>query len=153
MEKIMKNSTNLRIEIPSDNEGYILLKCPQCNEHFMITSDDIEDNIWCPSCGIISDAYFTDEVEELINNKIENFGMDILNEISKGMEKSFKRNKNIKFKKNKYNNRKEEFNVGTPVGSYTKICLKCCNKDIKINPLLSHTVFYCPFCGGLIDTN
>ncbi|MGX8797651.1 hypothetical protein ACR6HW_16565 [Fusibacter sp. JL298sf-3] len=65
----MDNEFTIKISIPTDDYGYILLKCSHCGTFFKSTPDDIEDDrvleIYCPSCGLISDNYLTEEVVEL----------------------------------------------------------------------------------------
>ena len=54
----MPDTMSFQISIPSDNDGYILLRCEHCGTFFKVPASDIEDdrllNIYCPSCGLIS---------------------------------------------------------------------------------------------------
>ena len=49
----MKTQT-ITISIPADDEGYVLMKCPQCGELFRLKASDIHDDgvmdIHCPAC-------------------------------------------------------------------------------------------------------
>ena len=51
-----------KIEIPADDDGYVLFKCPLCGEFFKVlvsdyTNDDVIE-INCPSCGLKSEGLF-----------------------------------------------------------------------------------------------
>ncbi|WP_274542238.1 hypothetical protein [Clostridium tetani] len=39
----MSSYIKMKIPIHSDDEGYVLLKCPTCGEFFMLTVEDIEN--------------------------------------------------------------------------------------------------------------
>lgn len=57
------------VSIPADDQGFVLMQCPLCGEFFKIKPGDYhaEDviEIWCPSCGLKAENYFTDDVIEL----------------------------------------------------------------------------------------
>ncbi|HEM5253589.1 TPA: TFIIB-type zinc ribbon-containing protein, partial [Streptococcus suis] len=52
----MSSDKIFEIPIPSDNDGFIVLKCPICSEKFMIQVQDVNDDslidVWCPKCGL-----------------------------------------------------------------------------------------------------
>lgn len=62
----MADDLSFTVEIPCDDEGYVLLQCPQCSELFKLKPSDYESDdvaeICCPACGIASDNYITDDV-------------------------------------------------------------------------------------------
>ena len=72
----MNSEFQFGISIPTDDEGYVLLKCEHCGTFFKGTPSDIQDdgvlNIFCPSCGLISESYITDDVLELAKNMTKN---------------------------------------------------------------------------------
>ena len=59
----MSDEINMTISIPTDNDGYVLLQCEHCGTYFKGTPSDLKDdgvfNIFCPSCGLISENYVT----------------------------------------------------------------------------------------------
>ena len=65
----MSDEINMTISIPTDDDGYVLLQCEHCGTYFKATPSDLEDDgvlhIFCPSCGLISENYFTEDVLEL----------------------------------------------------------------------------------------
>lgn len=71
---------SLKLSIPTDDDGFVLLRCPKCGEFFKLPPSDIESDdvleIHCPQCGLISENYFTDDVIELAQNKVLNHVMD-----------------------------------------------------------------------------
>lgn len=62
----MSGTEVFTISIPTDEDGQILLNCPVCNDFFKVDSTAFEDDgvfeIHCPSCGVVSDNYITDDV-------------------------------------------------------------------------------------------
>lgn len=40
----MTDDIHMEISIPADNDGYILLQCPNCGTFFKATPSDIEDD-------------------------------------------------------------------------------------------------------------
>ena len=78
----MSDTVTFEISIPSDNDGYVLLQCENCGEYFKCTPQDVESdeilNIYCPSCGLISESYFTEDVIQLANAMITNYIQDTL---------------------------------------------------------------------------
>ena len=79
----MSDEINMTISIPTDDDGYVLLQCEHCGTYFKGMPSDLKDddvlNIFCPSCGLISENYVTDDVLELapIRSGIE--AMEICN--------------------------------------------------------------------------
>lgn len=65
------------ISIPTDEEGYVLLKCSLCGELFKLKPSDFKDDsifeVYCPACGLVSDSYVTDDVIELGMAMAENY--------------------------------------------------------------------------------
>lgn len=59
----MSSDKIFEIPIPSDNDGFVVLKCPICSEKFMIQVQDVNDDslidVWCPKCGLKSDNYLS----------------------------------------------------------------------------------------------
>jgi|BioPla2DNA2_1021312.scaffolds.fasta_scaffold05072_6 DNA-directed RNA polymerase subunit RPC12/RpoP len=153
----MPEKVKFEISIPSDSEGFVLLKCPSCSEEFMLSVEDIEDDsfidIWCPGCGILHNSYMTDDVAELAERMIENYVAETLNNFDKELNKIFKNNKNIKLKPGKKVKKKQEFPIGRKIGDFVIIKYRCCDEEAKILNIRKFVGGYCPFCGGLTDGN
>lgn len=138
------------MSIPSDNESFILLKCYYCGNYFKLQPKDINDegilNIYCPSCGLVSDEYLTDDVLDLVNAKI-------YNEIANTIEKSFEqinsqlKGRTVALKLNAEPKYKYENQLWTGIDALEITTFSCCKKIAKIKPLLKFTGCYCPFCG------
>lgn len=153
----MGDYINIEIPIPADSEGYVLLKCPICAELFKLMVSDIEDdsqlNIWCPSCGLISESYLTEDIIELGERLIENYATDMLNDFSKDIEKMFKNNSFIKVKTSQ-NFKKEAIDpIAMKIENLEKRTFACCHRSAKISPSLKFEGCYCPFCGEVTDGN
>ena len=92
----LSDTVNFEITIPSDNDGYILLQCEHCGEFFKCIAMDIEDdsilNIYCPSCGLISENYLTEDVVELAMTKSENYATNMIYNAFKNLEFKNKQN-------------------------------------------------------------
>ncbi len=88
----MSNKETIEISIPADNDGFVLLQCSHCGEFFKLSVSDCEDdnilNVYCPSCGLISDSYITEDVKELALAIAENYAMDELYDAFKNLERS-----------------------------------------------------------------
>lgn len=138
------------ISIPADNDGQILLKCPVCNDFFKVDGsifgDDSVFEIHCPSCGIVSDNYLTDDVIELGLQMVENYANDLLEKEFKKLEKST-RNSMIKFKYKSNYKRHSEQPIMLSVENMTVVEYPCCKRLAKIKPLLRLCGGYCPYCG------
>ena len=78
----MSDKINMTISIPSDDDGYVLLQCEHCGTYFKGIPSDIEDegvlHIFCPSCGLISENYATDDVIELARKMVINAANDMI---------------------------------------------------------------------------
>lgn len=92
----------MSISIPTDDEGYVLLKCEHCGNFFKGTPDDLQDDgvlhVFCPSCGLISDSYITDDILELAIKVATNYANDIIYDAFKDLERHNRKNSMIKFK-------------------------------------------------------
>ena len=92
----MSEEIVFQISIPTDEEGYVLLKCPLCGELFKLHPDDYRDDgvfkIYCPACGLVSDNYVTDDIIELGMIMAENYANDLCMKELKKLEKKTKGN-------------------------------------------------------------
>lgn len=94
----------IKVEIPTDSDGYVLFQCSLCGEYFKLRPSDYEQedviDVWCPSCGLKASNYLTDEVIKLAYTKLQNVVMDSLHDDLKRMEHGNKYD-NICFKAGK----------------------------------------------------
>lgn len=145
---------SLKIEIPSDSDGYILLQCPLCGEFFKLTPEDIEADdileIWCPNCGLKSDNYFTEEVIELSQRIVKNKVEDIMYKKIKELERKT-RGGLISFKAGSKPKPEYEPPIVPCIDELEIQNFKCCNKSAKISPSVKLERGYCPFCGVSYD--
>lgn len=146
----MSDEFSMTISIPTDDDGYILLKCPKCGTYFKETPADLQDDrllyLFCPSCGLTSDSYITDDVLELALAMANNRVMDMIHDELKKMERQT-RNSMIKFKAGKPPKHEHENPIRSGIEAMEVVSFPCCKRTAKIKPLLRMTGCYCPFCG------
>lgn len=146
----MNEDFSFTIEIPSDDEGFVLMQCPQCGELFKLRPSDYEsddvDEVCCPSCGIASDNYFTEDVIELAMAKTKNLAMTLLHDEMKKIEKETK-GKHVSFKAGKKPVSEEEPSLSPSVDVLDTVTCSHCSKESKVSKLLKMSVYVCPFCG------
>lgn len=146
----MSDEIHMEISIPADDEGYVLLKCEHCGNYFKATPADIEDDgvleVFCPSCGLTSESYATEDVLELAEAMVENVAMDMIFDAFKQMEREFKGGA-VTFKAGKRPQRKSENPIHSGIDSLELATFPCCKRTAKVKPLLKMTGCYCPFCG------
>lgn len=149
----MSDLVTLEFSIPSDNEGYVLLQCSYCGSLFKIPSETINDvnflYYYCPSCGLISENYLTDEAIELAMAKTHNYAMSVIHQSFKDLERKTK-SKAVSFKVNSKISPVEERSLITRVDLLTVAYFDCCKKTAKVHPLVRLSSGYCPYC-GVID--
>lgn len=146
----MSDSITFKISIPSDDDGYILLRCEHCGTFFKALASDIEDdgllNLYCPSCGLISEHYLTPEVIELAETIVHNYAADAVYKAFKDLERETK-NSFVQFKAGKRPKHLPENPIKSGIEALEITDFKCCHRTAKIKPLLRMTGCYCPFCG------
>ena len=149
----MNNKKNIKFKIPIDNEGFISLNCPYCNCSFKLEFAIVDKEnviiLYCPNCGLHSSPNnfiplkILKHAETLITNEIKKS----LNDFTDNLEKTFKKNKYISFKKNK------NFNIEIPEPLFETnhklepLELNCCNCKVKVLMTDKLTGIYCPYCG------
>ena len=143
----------INITIPSDDDGYVLLKCPKCGELFKLLASDLENDdvsdIHCPLCGLISENYLTEDVISLAESKAMNRIMDELYSEFKKLERKSKKSF-VQIKTPKLQ-REEESPIRATIDSMEIIEFNCCRKSVKLRNLLIYCGCYCPYCGGKQD--
>lgn len=147
----MSDEIHMTISIPTDDEGYVLLKCEHCGTFFKETPSDIQDdgvlNIYCPSCGLVSDSYITEDVLKLAINMTKNLVNDMIYDAFKDLERHNKKNSMIKIKAGKRPQHESEEPIRSGIEALEICTFSCCHRTAKIKPLLKMTGAYCPFCG------
>lgn len=143
----MSDIINFKISIPTDNEGFLLMKCPICGELFKLKPSDFEDDrifdIHCPACGLVSDNYVTDDVVELAMIMVENYVSELICKELKEMEK---KSKGL-FKVTGKQERQTEEPIKLRIESLQKKMYACCKMEAKTKPILIMSGSYCPYCG------
>ena len=139
-----------KIEIPADDDGYVLFKCPLCGEFFKVlvsdyTSDDVIE-INCPSCGMKSDDYFTEDVILLAGEKGINYMNRVIEKEMKKLERSL-RGSPIKMRITRRIPNREENPIKYGIENLDIFEYLCCNKSAKIKPMYIYCGSYCPYCG------
>lgn len=146
----MSEEFTFQISIPSDEEGFVLLKCPLCGEMFKLQPSDFEDDsvfeIYCPACGLVSDSYITDDVVELGMTMVENYANDLLMKELKKLERQTK-NSMLKFKVTNKLKKKSEKPIMLTIEALERKMYTCCKMEAKIKPILKMSGSYCPYCG------
>ena len=146
----MSDKINMTISIPSDDDGYVLLQCEHCGTYFKGIPSDIEDegvlHIFCPSCGLISENYATDDVIELARKMVINAANDMIYNEFKKLERHSKKGL-ITFRVGKRPKHENEDPIWSSVEAMEICQFPCCKRTAKIKPLLRMTGAYCPFCG------
>lgn len=137
-----------KINLPCDDDGYTLFKCPHCKEKFRLNNNDlIEEDItelFCPICGLSSNLnnFFTNEVINYAKGVASNMAIDIMNKELKKLERNskgfIKVSKPIK-------------RVPLPIlhdndDELVVVNFDCCDKTAKLLLIDKH-VAYCPYCG------
>ena len=147
---IMNEDMTLTIQIPSDDDGYVLLKCPNCGSFFKATASDIQDEgllaLYCPCCGLTSDSYITEDVLTLAITMAKNSAMDMAYDMLKQMERQFHGGL-LSFKAGKPPAHEPESPITSGIEALVITMFSCCKRSAKIKPLLKMTGCYCPFCG------
>lgn len=147
----MSDEIHMTISIPTDDDGYILLKCEHCGTFFKATPSDIEDDgvlhIFCPSCGLTSENYLTEDVIELAMKMTKNLVNDMIYDMFKDLERQTKRNSLVKFKAGKRPQHEAEDPIRSGIEALEITTFPCCGRTAKIKPLLRMTGAYCPLCG------
>lgn len=141
-----------QITVPSDNDGFITLQCPFCNDRFKLTVVDLEREdiieIFCPYCGLRHQhsCFLRDEVIEQAHIIAGNYAKSLINQWAKDLDRSFKSNKNLKFQAGKPLKIEDDKTLFEQEELETTT-LKCCRITVKSRPLNKVIGVYCPCCG------
>ena len=141
----MKTEDNLNFEInvPTDNEGFVLLKCPKCKNLFKLKPSDYQSDsvfsIYCPSCGLISMCHI------LALKKVNNYMNDYLTREFKELEKGSKGSL-LQFKIESDYKKENEQPIMLRTEKLEKKEYICCKMQAKIKSILKMSGSYCPYC-------
>lgn len=146
----MGDDFHMTISIPTDDDGYVLLRCERCSTFFKAMPSDAQDdgvlNIFCPSCGLISDRYITEDVLELATKMAQNQINDMIYDTFKKLEHRSKKSA-VQFKAGKRPHHEPENPIRSGIEAMEICVFPCCSRTAKIKPMLKMTGTYCPFCG------
>ncbi len=152
--KSMSDELSFEIEIPTDNDGFVLLQCPLCGEFFKLAPADIKADdvleIWCPNCGLKSENYITDEIRDLALRMAKNHVQDMIHRQMKELERKT-RGGLISFKAGHTPTAEYEPPVIPGIDELEVQNYPCCKRQAKISPSVKLTGGYCPFCGVSYD--
>ncbi|XWK91712.1 MAG: hypothetical protein U7127_30825 (plasmid) [Phormidium sp.] len=141
-----------QITIPSDNDGFVTLQCPFCEDRFKLTVTDFEREdiieIFCPYCGLRHQHshFLRDEVIEQAHTVANNYAKSMINEWVKKLERNFKGSKNVKFKADKPL-KMEVQKILFEQEELETVNLNCCQITAKTRFLNKVIGIYCPCCG------
>ncbi len=146
----MSDEFQMTISIPTDDEGYVLLQCPNCGTYFKAMPSDIRDDgvllVYCPSCGLAGEDYITEDVLELAMAMVQNKAMDVIHKEFKKMERQFSKGP-VKFKAGRTPKHEPENPLHSGIEALEVASFSCCKRTAKVKPILKMTGCYCPFCG------
>ena len=135
----MSDDFQMTISIPCDDDGYVLLKCEHCGNLFKVTPSDIKSDeilhIFCPSCGLTSENYLTEDILELALNKVSNYAQDLLYNAFKDLERHSKKGP-VTFKAGSKPKHEPEDPIRSGIEALQITRFPCCARSAKIKPLL-----------------
>lgn len=145
------------IEIPSDDEGFVGVQCPHCDERFKLRVDEYQEEepgtLTCSLCGMTADAsafLARDDVREVAQAQAVNLVREHLDKTLKKLERDTRGSKHFQFKRDRKSTRKEpvpklrEFTDGAVAN------LPCCDRHVKVDPSAASSVLYCPYCSQVV---
>lgn len=143
---------NIQIGIPADDEGYVALRCPHCGGDFKVLALDLQQyegsDLFCAKCGLaheVSLFILRPDVAEVAQRHAENVAIDMINNFTAGLERTFRNSKSMKFTAKRM--------LRKPVPELRAITdlpeaqLPCCETSVKVSLDQAASIFYCPFCG------
>lgn len=143
---------SLSISVPADNDGFVSFNCPHCEKRFKLLVADYESddviNLFCPACGLPDQAseFISKEAKEAAIALAKNLLMGKVDEMFKGLEKSFRGSSSIQMKRTGGLPMEPE-KVLTEENDLERVHFACCKRDIKIHMIEKAGVIYCPYCG------
>ena len=146
----MDDDFSFTIEIPCDEDGFVLMQCPQCGEFFKLRPTDYESDdvleVSCPACGIASENYLTEDAIELAMVVAKNRVFEALHGEMKKLERKTK-GKTVSFKAGRPPRPDDEPVLQPSIDALAITTCRHCGKQSKTSRLLSMSMFICPLCG------
>lgn len=142
--------THFEIRIPCDDDGFILLRCPHCDELFKLTAENIESDetldIHCPSCGLSANNFLTQDVIDLALAKTSNYAMDA---ITQQLQAFAKKNSSglVRFEVKANREREPEPPIRAAIEALQIVTCHDCEREVKVSPALAMSAYTCPLCG------
>lgn len=144
------------IQIPTDEDGFVLLQCPLCGTFFKLSAKEMESDevieIFCPSCGLKSRSYLTQDVIKTALAKATNYMLDAVHEGFKKLERNFN-NQYVEFSAGPKPKHEIEGKVHLGIDALDIEKYPCCEREVKIDSILLLCGSYCPYCGVRYDGN
>ncbi|MGH4049762.1 MAG: TFIIB-type zinc ribbon-containing protein [Clostridium sp.] len=144
----------MEISVPTDSDGFVLLRCSLCGEYFKMKPSEMEADdvieIWCPCCGLKSENYLTDDVIELSLKMAKNVAMNMIFDEMKRWERQFSSN-TLSFKAGNQSEKEAETPIVAGVEALEIQKYRCCKREAKIKPLIKMCGSHCPYCGVKYD--
>ena len=143
----------IKISIPTDEDGFIEMECDYCNNRFMlhesVYSDDANLHFFCPICGLPNGigTFYCQEVLEAVRRKATNM---MFGQIQKQLGPTIRKINRGGLFKMSLNVPKQipEKELYAPVKEYTLSHQDCCGIDVKTMEFDVQIGLYCPICGG-----
>ena len=138
--------TRFEIRIPCDNDGFILLRCPHCDEPFKLTAENIESDetldIYCPSCGLCANNFLTQNVIDLALAKTSNYAMYV---IAQRLQAFAKKNSNclVRFEFKANHEREPEPPIRAAIEALQISTCHDCGRKAKVSPAIAMSAYTC----------
>jgi predicted RNA-binding Zn-ribbon protein involved in translation (DUF1610 family) len=137
------------IQIPTDDEGYLALRCPHCELQFKIRGGDYQErdiaDLYCANCGLSGEfaAFLPPDVMEAMHRAALDHMLPDLQKAVADLNRSAGGLLSI------------HAEIETPppprqlraVTDLAEAELPCCETAVKLSFTNAAAVFYCPFCG------
>ncbi len=140
----------LKVTIPSDEDGCVLFRCPHCGELFKVSVESCEDDsvldIHCPLCGVTADNFLTQDVIDLALAKTANVFMPELEKLLK-KELGGTGNNLVSFDVKMEHDEEPEIPIHQVIEALQKVTCKDCGRISKVSPALAMSSYTCPYCG------
>ena len=144
---------SVRIGLPCDNDGFMLLQCPKCGERFKVLPEDAKDDsvvaVHCALCGLTSRSFVTDELVSLAHAKALNYVNEELYSVFSELHRKTK-GQVVSFGKPKKPQKEYEPRLWDRLDSMELFTCKECGRKSKARRLVVESACHCPYC-GVID--
>ena len=134
------------IRMPCDDDGFILLRCPHCDELFKLTAEDIGSDetldIYCPSCGLCANNFLAQNVIDLALAKTSNYAMYV---IAQQLQAFAKKNSNslIRFEFKANHEREPEPPIRAAIDALQISTCHDCGREAKVSLAIAMSAYTC----------